>query len=94
MNKLFFLLLLTLTGCAGWQRHSFLIHDHQTNQCYYLFNSTLAIEERASWYNLLGDRVRTSPDFDLMTVDNEDYYAAAQKMGIDPKQCSNGLNKR
>lgn len=88
-----YLLFLFLIGCASFQRHSFLIYDKDANQCWYLYNSTLAIEDRASWYNAFGKQVRTGRNFDLRVVDDEDYRTAAQSMDIEIKGCANGLIK-
>lgn len=86
-------LMVFLLGCASFQRHSFLIYDKDANQCWYLYNSTLAIEERATWYNFNGKQVRTGRNFDLRVVDDEDYKSAATSMDIDLKGCANGLVK-
>lgn len=96
MKHLVFLFLLLMSGCAMQWRHSWAIVDKRTNECWYLYSSNLSIEQKVSWYNLHGDWVHTSDNFDLRRADDEDYAKHFRDMGIEDPElvCRNGLNKR
>ena len=85
---------LFLISCAPSWRHSWLIVDHQSNECFYLHSSDIRIDDRVRWYNFHSQYVSTSEFFDLRVIDNEqDYQLAVESLNISFKQCKNGLNK-
>ena len=91
---LIFVAIICLSCSSSW-RHTWLILDKKTNECYYLDSNNLSIEQKISWYNANGDWVHTSNKFDLRVVDDDNYDGAAKAMGIDNfKDCRNGLVKR
>jgi len=94
MKYIMLICLLCLCACSSSWRHSWVILDKKTNECYYLESNNLYIEQKISWYNFNSDWVHTSDKFDLRVVDDSNYDAAAIAMGVkDFKNCRNGLIK-
>jgi hypothetical protein len=80
-----------LTGCVSAAPHSWLVKDNGYQQCYYIYSSPIYVDGRIHWYTLSGKSVKSSNDFDLAVVRNEDYQEAAEALDVDLGTCSNGL---
>lgn len=89
----FYILSLFLFGCSANSGHNWVVVDYSNNECMYLENSKIYIEDKIVWSNFDGKFVSTSKDFNLQKVRNQEFAQAAQNLGFDSQYCINGFNK-
>lgn len=87
IHKMRLMFALFITGCFH-PYHSYLVNDTFNQQCYYLQDKEITVDDRIHWRQGALNIV-TSTQFELRSAD-EGAEEIAREMGIDLKKCSAG----